>query len=136
MKLNEKLLSLRKAKGLTQMKLAEMTNVSRQAVSRWESGEAVPAIDNLKFLGQLYGVPLEYLLCEDAPEPAYVETETQTDEIKQNRKNVKKALLFVAVGIIVVVLCAMLFRSKEESIPMENIEGSEMETVGDFEFDW
>ena len=97
------------------------------------------------FLGQLYGVPLEYLLCEDAPEPAYhedvpepayVEMETQTGEIKQNRKNVKKVLLFVAVGIIVVVLCSMLFRSKEESIPMENIEGSEIETVDDFELDW
>lgn len=131
------------------MKLAEMMNVSRQAVSRWESGEAVPSTDNLMFLGQLYGVPLEYLLCEDAPEPAYhedvpepayVEMETQTGEIKQNRKNAKKVLLkvllFVAVGIIVVVLCSMLFRSKEEPIPMENIEGSEMETVGDFEFDW
>lgn len=122
------------------MKLAEMMNVSRQAVSRWESGEAVPSTDNLMFLGQLYGVPLEYLLCEDAPEPAYVEMETQTGEIEQNRKNAKKVLLkvllFVAVGIIVVVLCSMLFRSKEEPIPMENIEGSEMETVGDFEFDW
>lgn len=36
MKLEEKLVSLRKAKGLSQMKLAEMMNVSRQAISRWE----------------------------------------------------------------------------------------------------
>lgn len=38
MKLEEKLISLRKEKGLSQMKLAEMMNVSRQAISRWEVG--------------------------------------------------------------------------------------------------
>ena len=69
MKLEEKLVSLRKEKRLSQMKLAEMMNVSRQAVSRWEVGSAVPSTDNLKFLGRLYGVSLEYLLHDDAPEP-------------------------------------------------------------------
>ena len=54
MKLEEKLISLRKEKGLSQMKLAEMMNVSRQAISRWEVGAAVPSTDNLKFLGNLY----------------------------------------------------------------------------------
>lgn len=53
MKLEEKLVSLRKAKGLSQMKLAEMMNVSRQAISRWEVGAAVPSTDNLKYLGAL-----------------------------------------------------------------------------------
>lgn len=51
MKLEEKLISLRKEKGLSQMKLAEMMNVSRQAISRWEVGTAVPSTDNLKFWG-------------------------------------------------------------------------------------
>ena len=46
MKLEEKLVYLRKEKRLSQMKLAEMMNVSRQAVSRWETGVAVPSIDN------------------------------------------------------------------------------------------
>lgn len=46
MKLEEKLVSLRRTKGLSQLKLAEMMNVSRQAVSRWEVGKAVPSIDN------------------------------------------------------------------------------------------
>ena len=67
MKLEEKLVSLRKAKGLSQMKLAEMMNVSLQAISRWEVGAAVPSTDNLKYLGRLYDVPLEYLLHDDAP---------------------------------------------------------------------
>jgi len=42
MKLDEKLIYLRKKKGLTQLELAEAVNVSRQAVSKWESGGAMP----------------------------------------------------------------------------------------------
>ena len=65
MKLEEKLVSLRKAKGLSQMKLAEMMNVSRQAISRWEVGAAVPSTDNFQFLGLLYLLLLENLLHDD-----------------------------------------------------------------------
>lgn len=53
MKLEEKLVSLRKAKGLSQMKLAEKMNVSRQAISRWETGAAIPSSENLKYLSDL-----------------------------------------------------------------------------------
>lgn len=56
MKLEEKLVSLRKAKGLSQMKLAEKMNVSRQAISRWETGAAIPSSENLKYLSDLYSV--------------------------------------------------------------------------------
>lgn len=75
MKLEEKLVALRKEKGLSQLKLAEMMDVSRQAVSRWEVGTAVPSTDNLKYLGRLYDVPLEYLLHDDAPEPVGLDKE-------------------------------------------------------------
>ena len=59
MDMNEKLAKLRKAKGLTQKELAETLHVSRQAISRWEVGTAAPSLDNLAYLSQLYGVPLE-----------------------------------------------------------------------------
>lgn len=59
MNLNEKLVELRKAKGLTQRELAGMLNVTRQAISRWEVGTAAPSLDNLAFLSRLYGVPLD-----------------------------------------------------------------------------
>lgn len=60
MKLAEKLVYLRKKQGLSQLKLAEMMNVSRQAISRWETGIAVPSAENLKYLGNLYNVSLDY----------------------------------------------------------------------------
>ena len=62
MSLATKLVTLRKQKGLTQMELAEKLNVSRQAISRWEVGAAVPSTDNLKVLSDLYGVSVDDIL--------------------------------------------------------------------------
>lgn len=62
MSLSTKLVTLRKQKGLTQMDLAEKLQVSRQAISRWEVGAAVPSTENLKVLGDSYGVSVDYLL--------------------------------------------------------------------------
>ena len=58
MKLEEKLISLRKANGLSQLNLAEQLGVSRQAVSKWEAGASKPSTENLKTLAALYDVPL------------------------------------------------------------------------------
>lgn len=65
MKLDEKLVSLRKEKGLTQLKVAEELDISRQAISRWESGVAMPSTENLRRISELYRVPLDYLINED-----------------------------------------------------------------------
>ena len=101
MKLEEKLISLRKEKGLSQMKLAEMMNVSRQAISRWEVGAAVPSTDNLKFLGNLYGVSLEYLLHDDAPKPNQNETPMQK-RIIEKQESRRKTVFVVLVAVLAV----------------------------------
>lgn len=136
MKLEEKLVSLRKEKGISQVKVAEMMNVSRQAISRWEVGTAVPSTENLKYLGRLYDVPLEYLLHDDAPEPirANRELERETNGTKKIRT---VSLILIIIGIFVAILGASLFGNKEEKpVPMDNIEGSEMITESDFELEW
>lgn len=136
MKLEEKLVSLRKEKGISQLKLAEMMNVSRQTISRWEVGTAVPSTENLKYLGRLYDVPLEYLLHDDAPEPirANRELERETNGTKKIRT---VSLILIIIGIFVAILGASLFGNKEEKpVPMDNIEGSEMITESDFELEW
>lgn len=69
MELKQKLSDLRRRKGLTQLELAEMLSVSRQAVSRWEVGTAVPSLDNLVSLSEVYGVPLDYLVHDGVEEP-------------------------------------------------------------------
>ena len=61
MKFADKLERLRKTRGLSQENIAERCHVSRQAVSKWESGNSLPDIDNLIIIGQLFGVSLDYL---------------------------------------------------------------------------
>ena len=59
---SEKLAVLRKNKGLTQEALAEKLNVSRQAVAKWESGQAYPDISNLIQISNLMNVTVDYLV--------------------------------------------------------------------------
>ena len=54
MRLEEKLVCLRKERHMTQLELAEKLDVSRQAISKWEVGSTVPSTENLIRLAQLY----------------------------------------------------------------------------------
>lgn len=62
MKLHEKIFNQRKLKCLSQEELAEKLGVSRQAVSKWETGEALPEITKLKALAEVFGVTTDFLL--------------------------------------------------------------------------
>ncbi len=68
MKLHEKIISLRKRNGLSQEGLAEKIGVSRQAVSKWETGEALPEVTKLKALAETFGVTVDFLLDETKTE--------------------------------------------------------------------
>jgi len=58
----EKLKNIRKEKGLTQDEVGAKIGVSGQAVSKWEKGECLPDVYNLKLLGRLYRVSVDSLL--------------------------------------------------------------------------
>lgn len=60
--LANRLAELRKNKGLSQEELADKLHVSRQAVSKWERGEASPDTDNLIELAKIYGISLDELV--------------------------------------------------------------------------
>lgn len=133
MKLDEKLVHLRKEKGLTQLELAEAVKVSRQAVSKWESGGGMPSTENLRGLSELYGVPVDYLLNdlddivheEEKLDPFPLEPGDQ-DTPKVSRKNTKKR--FVKSGVLVLVL-AMLVVFIGVAIANKNKEGLRLEDV-------
>lgn len=61
MTLGEQLKELRTRTGFSQEMVAERVGVSRQAVTKWESGRTLPTAENLAALAQLYQVPLEVL---------------------------------------------------------------------------
>ena len=65
MKLSEKILSLRKARNMSQEELADRLGVSRQAVSRWEVGSALPDASNILQISRLFGVSADYLLNDE-----------------------------------------------------------------------
>ncbi len=65
MLLNEKLKMLRKEKELTQEELAEKLNVSRQAITKWESGEGIPDINNLKQISIMFNITIDELIKEE-----------------------------------------------------------------------
>ena len=85
MDFNEKLREYRKQSGLSQGKLAETLNVSRQAITKWESGNGMPDISNLKALSAVFNVSVDELLSEEAVKPRYPYesiVEYDIDEIK------------------------------------------------------
>ena len=65
MELKNKIYELRKLKKLSQEKLAEELNVSRQAIAKWENGETYPDINNLVQLSNIFNVSLDRLLKDD-----------------------------------------------------------------------
>lgn len=62
MEFAEKLITLRKSRELTQEQLAEQLNVSRQSISKWESGDTIPNTETLKRLSKLFDVSINTLL--------------------------------------------------------------------------
>ena len=61
----DKLMDLRKKNGWSQEELAEKLNVSRQAVSKWESAQSVPDMSRIIQLSELFGVSTDYLLKDE-----------------------------------------------------------------------
>ena len=67
MKFYEKLQLLRREKGLSQERLAEMLDISRQAVSKWESGQTYPEMDKLITISEIFDVTLDSLVKDNQP---------------------------------------------------------------------
>ena len=65
MKLSDKLIMLRKENGWSQEDFAEKLDISRQAVSRWENGTALPDAQNILRISKLFNVTADYLLNDD-----------------------------------------------------------------------
>ena len=62
MNLADRIQALRKAKGISQEELAEHVGVSRQAVSKWESGQSTPDLEKIITMSDFFEVTTDYLL--------------------------------------------------------------------------
>lgn len=123
MRFNDNLRSLRREKDYSQEYIAEKMNVSRQTVSKWENGTAMPELKRLTELAELFGVSMDTLLGTEQDENddkkfdgadyeeytnqviSYLEAENQA---KSNRLIRRLAMLSVLVIIVlIIVVCAM-----------------------------
>lgn len=75
MEFAEKIITLRKGQELTQEQLAERLNVSRQSISKWESGQVIPETEKIVALSRVFDVTLDYLLKPSEIDELAVKTE-------------------------------------------------------------
>lgn len=135
MKLEEKLSSLRKEKGLTQLELAEAVHVSRQAVSRWEVGTSIPTTENLAVLSQIYGVTVDDLLNDRKALPAPKKEPPPADAGKAARRWTALALAALSLAVLILALCvgALLLSQREDAHNLSDLTREEgVESNGTF----
>lgn len=144
MKLAEKLVLQRKQKGLSQVQLAETIHVTRQAVSRWEVGDAVPSMDNLKRISELYALPMEYFLNDDTEEPTAQTVPVRKAKQEKRPGHCSWTLRIVLIVAIFALLMAILVgavgnREKNPEISaMNEIARKNVlpDSGGDFDLEW
>ncbi|MBO5275396.1 MAG: helix-turn-helix transcriptional regulator [Clostridia bacterium] len=100
MKLSDKIIKHRKSNGWSQEDFAEKLNVSRQAISRWENGTALPDAQNILQISILFGVSADYLLNDDyesdndIPAVKTAAEETKTLFLKKKHLHLVAAICF------------------------------------------
>ena len=91
------------------MEVAEELGLSRQAISRWESGLAFPSTENLKKLSVLYGVSVDELLHGSSEETVQESVTTEVPFIPAEHKKQKKLSASLVIGIILVITLVVVF---------------------------
>ena len=109
MKLAEKLFELRKEKGWSQEKLAEQINISRQSISKWESGQVLPEIEKIIELSKIFQVTTDYLLLDENFEKGSTAVIFEEDDEDKYYKEVKSFGLWQVIYIFVLSLAIYLF---------------------------
>ncbi len=93
--LAEKVMMLRKKKGWSQEELAEKLNISRQSVSKWESGASIPDIDKIIMLSGIFEVSTDYLLKDELETEETAAREIVCEESEAKSVSVEEADCFV-----------------------------------------
>ena len=81
--LADKIIRLRKKNGWSQEELADKMNVSRQAVSKWESAQTIPDLEKILQLGTLFGVTTDYLLKDEIEDEELTNDTTSDTTVKR-----------------------------------------------------
>lgn len=143
MELSQKLKTLRKKRGLSQLGLAEVLHVSRQAITGWETGTSRPSTENMQSLSRLYNVPMEILLDDTVtaePEPekipvADLQEETREQEKDKGGKRYKLLAIIISFLLIMIAIVILVHRGAgqegSEVISFDEMESESVDDSGD-----
>lgn len=114
MNIGERIYELRKAKGLSQEELAEKLGVSRQSVSKWETGAATPDTDKALAMSRIFDVTTDFLLTgqynpanSHTGKVTYSQTsatESEAAKMKSNKKELKKTIITIIAVILAIAI--------------------------------
>lgn len=112
MNLSNKIYEMRRAQGLSQEQLAEKLNVSRQSVSKWESGEAIPELERLIELSKIFNVTTDYLLKESDVDELTIRTKMLENQqqmiLTETQRTKRRQYQFLSCTAIYLVAFALL----------------------------
>ena len=139
MTLDKKLARLRKREGLSQAEVSEELDVSRQAVTKWETGTSRPSIENLQSLSRLYNVPLEYLLDESGDAAPAAERVPEQKVQKKEKQWIRR--LVIGAVVLALLVCFLFWYGrgqKENGLDLHSIQGEESTLLEepDFNLNW
>lgn len=107
MKIGDKIALCRKKEGLSQEELANRLGLSRQAISRWETGAALPDTEKVIQLSRIFQVSTDYLLLDEIEEPARCEKkgpEPAETTLKRDAVSERRRRFRIAFGVVLAVL--------------------------------
>lgn len=120
--------------------------MSRQAVTKWETGTSRPSIENLQSLSRLYNVQLEYLLDESedelpAPAPAAPAAERVPEQKVQKKEKQWIRRLVIGAAVLALLVCFLFWYGrgqKENELDLHSIQGEESTLLEepDFNLNW
>ena len=109
--LADKIIVNRKKLNLTQEALGEEINVSRQAVSKWESAQSIPDMEKIISLSNLFGVSVDYLIRDEIEDVEYLDSNQVSNTRKLSLKEVNtffeksyKSSKYVSLGVLLCIL--------------------------------
>lgn len=122
MSVSKQLIHLRNVKGISQEELASLMNVTRQAVSKWETGQTLPDSEKIIRLSEIFGVTTDYLLKGKESDPmdiysqhnskAGADMSAEVTEILDNvhqMSTAKRYLIGICVVIVAIAIVAGIF---------------------------
>lgn len=137
MGIEQRIRNIRVKQGISQEALAELVDVSRQTISKWETGLVCPSADNLAKLSKAFGVPADAFLRDDwiPPEPEVQVVEVPVEVPVPQPKNYRLWVLLAAVLLTAGILIGALFFQErhEDPVPISETESEVVDNLLDDE---